>query len=226
MFMVFTMIAFFMVCKSVLLRLLYVGFIIYLSLITSCRTSIVAVALYGILILSIKIVKDKKKKVILYMGFIIAAIVYLLNKNIVLTNIRLQIWKNVVYNIFLSGFLGVGVGRGQEVNAINVLYTALQTGRGAISGIHNYFLELLLEVGIIGVAILCIWIFSIMKIVWKMHASDEGINYFVFAVMFLLTSFCVSTMTDYFQYWLFLGLIISYAREEDRKFIIISEGDL
>jgi hypothetical protein len=68
-----------------------------------------------------------------------------------------------------------------------------------------------------GIIILGYWLRGIIKIVWKNRASDIGIFYVILFVIFILTSMCVSSMTDYFQYWIFLGLIISYAREIESK---------
>jgi hypothetical protein len=78
-------------------------------------------------------------------------------------------------------------------------------------------LELLLEVGIIGIMIIGPWLFKILKKLRKVRASEQGIYYNILLVMLALTSICVSTMTDYFQYWLFLGLIISYIRELEKN---------
>jgi hypothetical protein len=217
MFMVLSMIAFFMICKIGIFRILYVGFIIWLSEVSSCRTGILAVVLSMIIYVSIKIIKDVRAKVLLYTSYILCAFVYLTGDNVLLTNIRLKIWANAIYNAYLNKFMGLGAGSAIYVNSNNVLYITLQTGRGALSAIHNYALELLIEIGLMGIIILGYWLRGIIKIVWKNRASDIGIFYVILFVIFILTSMCVSSMTDYFQYWIFLGLIISYAREIESK---------
>ena len=223
MFIVLSLPAFFMLFKNTIVRILYFLFVICISILTSCRTGLASAILFVLIILSIRVIKDGRVKVCVFFVFVLAALVYVARDNILLTNERLLLWGNTLYNCYLDKFIGVGTGNAIvsiSGNIMNIVYSAYGN---VIYAVHNYLFELLLETGIVGVVIVGTWFISVFKKVWNYRIADRGMYYFITIILLCLTSICVSTMTDFFQYWLYLGLLVAYVsnKETDKDFDII-----
>ena len=214
MFLCLSLIAFYLICNKFLLRAVYTFLVVYITLLTSCRTGLIAILFFFAIMFQKKYINTPIKKTIIYGSGIVISLAYVLYGNLPLANVRLQIWSNALYNCYQSHFLGVGAGRAATINSNFALYSAVNNRGLAIAAVHNYLLELLLENGIIGILLLCTGIGRYILIVWNNRKTNQGMFYLAMILVLLLTSVCVSSMTEYFQYWIFLGFIISFAREQ------------
>ena len=218
MFMVLSLPVFFMTVKNKFLRGCYTVFILFIATITSCRTGYVAVAIFAVIYLSIKVVRLNYLKILLTILVIIFAIGSLAVGTISLSDDRIFVWANTIRSCIKTHFIGVGVGNGPRAIIANAIYNVIGTNETVvIAAPHNYFLELLLETGIIGIAILLHWFIKIIRLIWHYKAEESGMFYFMLLVLLMLTSICVSTMTDFFQYWLVLAMILSFAQRKQNE---------
>ncbi len=209
MFMIFSLVVFLFLFKSKILRLLYLCFIGVVVILTDCRTGIISIILIFLVIFSVRILNSTKKKIVIYGIFSIVSLIYLLFNNIVLTNDRLLLWKNILTSCRTTHFLGVGTGNTVATLSKHLTLIVYSAKGGAVIAPHNYILELLLETGAVGIVILAVGMVPIVRSICKTRYNHIGNLYFIIMLLLIITSVCVSTMTDFFQYWLFLGLIIS-----------------
>jgi teichuronic acid biosynthesis protein TuaE len=216
MFIVMTLPVFFILTRNILSRIAYLSFVLMMILLTDCRTGIVAVIVILIIDIYHRINFLVIRILLVVSGLIIGICNILLGKKLIFGS-RISIWLNTITNCFDTKLLGVGVGNGSVYNLNHMHYNAISAvGGNYIGAPHNYFLELLLEVGILGIIILMPIMFKIIKRTWANRHNLNGSYYFGIILLLGLTSVCVSTMTDFFQYWLFLGLIISFIARNER----------
>ncbi|MGM9958224.1 MAG: O-antigen ligase family protein [Erysipelotrichaceae bacterium] len=216
MFAVLTLPFFFILYKTLILRGLYLGVTLLIVTLTNCRTGYIGIALMFSVIFSIRIIKSKTKRFLLYFLVGCGAVYLFLTDDVFLANERMLLWGNTLFNCFRTKFLGAGTGSAAVLNAQSYLYSVIAATKDhSIIAVHNYFLELLLETGVIGITILGLWFGGVLKKIVLYRDAYNGTFYFIGCLLLCLTSICVSTMTDFFQYWMFLGLIVAYiARKE------------
>lgn len=217
MFMIFSLIVFLFLFKSKILRLLYLCFIGAVVILTDCRTGIISIILIFLIIFSVRLLNSTKKKIAIYGIVSIVSLIYLLFNNIVLTNDRLLLWKNILTACKITHFLGVGTGNTVATLTKHLTFIVHSAKGGIVFAPHNYFLELLLETGIIGIFLLGYCFSPVIKRVWINRNDENKINYLIFIIMLVVTSICVSTMTDFFQYWMYLGIVLAEVGEKNMK---------
>ena len=109
---------------------------------------------------------------------------------------RIPIWKAAFQACKDYYFLGAGPGTSAIVE-------------GSLGDPHNYFLEILLEFGVIGLALFC-GILKSVSISAKDMKSNTGLcELKTFMVLFLLCSICPSSMAGYYYMWIIFGLLIA-----------------
>lgn len=206
----------FLVFKKSYIRLVFLMMTLHLSILTSCRTGIAIVFIFMAIIISVRLLKNVRLKFLTYFIAIFLGGFIILNKNIEI-NIRIYFWLNALYNSVRTYFLGTGAGSAQFVNSEHVLFSIIKSGAygGYVVGaVHNYFLELLLEVGAIGVLTVIAWVKGTVAKVWKNRTEIDGLYYFCMLLIFLIASVCQSTLTQWFQAWIILGLLVSYGNDQ------------
>lgn len=208
----------FLVFKRLYLRVISILITIYTSILCDCRTGIVAVIIFMVLIISIRIFKDKRIKYLIYFVALLIGGFLIIYKNIQL-NTRIYIWINAVYNSAKSFFIGSGAGSAIHVNAENGIFNIIKSGAYggySIGAVHNYFLELLLETGVLGILILFIWLKKNVILIYKRRGDKDGLYYFIMVIFFAIASVCQSTLTQWFPIWIIVGLMVSYANEKSK----------
>jgi len=122
---------------------------------------------------------------------------------------RLELWKNSLGVARKYWFMGVGPGNSQTVNVLFRTSKIAETSRA-----HNYFLTVFEEFGIIGFSLFAWWSVRFIYTVFKLHSYNKTslLKYGVmFIVIFLPSTFCMSSMIGYFYYWAEIGIFISLA---------------
>ena len=135
------------------------------------------------------------------------------------TEPRYLIWLNYLDKFAASGYRGIGWASIGEDNT--GAYHKMVEGN-----IHNYFLEVLVEVGFIGlICFLYLYGYVLTKsysLYKKSHKMNTDFLYlFLFAIGFALTSIGPSSMRQLNDMWLFLGISIAYCimNEKDNKLV-------
>lgn len=183
--------------KSLILALCIVGI-----LLTGSRTGIAGIIAYTALIIYYRIYSLNKTFVstlAIFSCFFVMAILVFLDFSVatmVYSEDRIPIWTAAFQACKDHFFLGAGPGTSAIV-------------KGSLGDPHNYFLEILLEFGVLGFVLFC----GILKSV-SISAKDMKCNTGIcelktFIVLFLLCSICPSSMAGYYYMWIIFGLLIA-----------------
>lgn len=128
------------------------------------------------------------------------------------TSYRVFIWRGVLN--MLKDYAGTGIGIGYD--SFKLVYPAY-----AFSAIesaphsHNLYLQIVTELGVIGLAVFLIFIFLYAQSSFSIHANDSRKEKLISSALFCgIVSVLVQGMTDYIWYnyrvflafWLFIGL--------------------
>lgn len=154
----------------------------------------------------------KAIKILLFSGIILAVLYVLQHLKSTGASIeeeaRWVIWLSYLGKFSETGFMGIGWGSiGSDNNGpVNIMTEG---------SIHNYFLEVLVEVGIIGfVCFVCLYAYVLIKsyiLYRKTNKMNTNFLYiFLFAIGFGITSIGPSSMRQLNDMWLFLAIAIAY----------------
>lgn len=212
MFLCLTVPCVYLLTKRISWRILWLGIPLHISLLSSCRTGIVLVFIMFTFMFISKIRFDFRVKLLGVLMFFTAGILFMFY-NPALNN-RIYIWANTLLNCCNSFFIGTGIGSSKYINSENALFhvsKAFINGGAMIGAVHNYILELLLETGIIGISILAIWLKRPLKTIMNRRYDSEGAFYYLLLIILFLASLCASNMTQWYQFWIFLPLVLSFA---------------
>ncbi len=225
MFFCMTLPCLFLVTNNRIARILWTMATIHVALITSCRTGFVLVIIFYALIVFFRLQISRPIRIVTLISSVIICMITIIYGNIEL-NVRVYLWVNALYNSCRTFFLGTGLGSSRYVNAEHTIFNIVKEGYFGgytVGAVHNYLLELLLETGLIGIGTLFIWAKDPIKYVVKNKSNNRGFIYFCILVFTGFTSVCVSTMTQWFQLWIFFPIVFSYAfegiskKQEDSK---------
>lgn len=118
---------------------------------------------------------------------------------------RLDIWRTTWDLFKTTVFIGIGPGQNTVI------------GYGSV---HNLFLEIMSEYGLL-VGILFISLFvSLLKEVIELNCSFLNSIVVVFAFLFIPLSICSSSMTKLFPIWPCIGLILAYAFKDNKREVL------
>ena len=183
--------------KSLILALSIVGI-----LLTGSRMGIAGLFAYAGLIIYYRVYSMNKTLVSFFAIFLcFLAMTILISSDfsvatMVYSEDRIPIWEAAFQACKDHFFLGAGPGTSAIV-------------KGSLGDPHNYFLEILLEFGILGFALFC-GILKSISIPTKDMKSNTGIYELkTFIVLFLLCSICPSSMAGYYYMWIIFGLLIA-----------------
>jgi O-antigen ligase len=113
-----------------------------------------------------------------------------------------------------TGFLGVGVDQFRSMYYFDLVdrLDFLHDKYGIPLGIHNFYLQLLVEWGVLSFILMAIFILFLLK---RLGKSNCGLVLFAKSIIlyFLLVAF-TADITQYVSFWLALGLTIAIIRSE------------
>ncbi|WP_240377982.1 O-antigen ligase family protein [Bacillus piscicola] len=124
-------------------------------------------------------------------------------------DIRLRVWKNTLLAGRDSLFVGYGPGNGYLANTTQYYFT------GGILAIHNYFLEILIEFGLLIFVFFGAWLlrlfFYLHKAKMRSNLNDTYIYslLIIFMIQFVVLSIGPSSMATFYFLWLILGLCLA-----------------
>jgi teichuronic acid biosynthesis protein TuaE len=124
-------------------------------------------------------------------------------------DIRLLVWKNTLLTASDSLFIGAGPGNGYLANLQQYYDT------GGVLAIHNYFLEILSEFGLIGFICFVAWFIKLLIELTRARrcvVSTEFNIYnmfFIFMLQYVILSVCASSLAEMYFMWLIWGMCIA-----------------
>ncbi len=228
MFFCLTLPCMFLLTKNRIIRLAWTIATMHVALITNCRTGIVLLIGFYTFMVFVRVNMGKGiKTFILCLAVVASAFIVFVN-NIDL-DVRIYLWINALYNSVRTFLLGTGLGSSRYINAENTVFNIIKGGYFggfSVGAVHNYLLELLLETGVIGVGILLAWIKIPVKYIFLNKNRVNDFYYLCILLFTAITSICVSTMTQWFQLWIFFPIAFSYAYQGiENKRIKEMQGD-
>jgi len=124
-------------------------------------------------------------------------------------NIRIRIWTNTLMAASDTYFIGFGPGNGPIANN---MFQYVNTED--IFAIHNYFLEILMELGFVGFICFNLWLFLMFWGLNKMRKRKSNNRYIynlllIFIFQYLILSICASSITEMYFIWLIFGLCVA-----------------
>jgi len=200
---------------------------IYLAVITVClflldsRISLFSIALF--IILYVFESKSIMKKFCYLSGFVFLMV--LLQSYIEKTRIfsflsgfsfdsllgegRWTIWSYSLSNASRNIFMGRGFGQSTVLNSI---YPSMYT---TITIPHNWFIELIMDFGIVGLASFLLWFSTLYKKI-RSHKKKYNRNSVLsflhyFLIIFVLMSICPSSIKQSYYVFIYLGICVSMA---------------
>jgi len=189
---------------STLLKILILLLSVCGIVLTGSRTGVAGLFIFAALIVYYKIY-SLKRTVVSFLGILalcFSAVMLLIsvlfgdNHGILLVSQedRIPIWKAAFQACKNYYFMGAGPGTSAFV-------------KGSLGDPHNYFLEILLEFGAVGLGVFC----GILKstILPSIRMKDTpGLFYLkTFLLLFLICSICPSSMQGYYYVWIIFGIL-------------------
>lgn len=187
-------------------------------------------AIIGLIFIFILYYKDKFRKYrVLYNGILIACMmVFVMSvfmNGIIFNDIedesRINIWKQTIKTIANNYFIGVGPGNIADYNLKADYYNY------TFGNPHNYFLEFLGDFGIIAFVCFIGWLYSMIKNCKEITKKDDEYirsrarNYYIYYIIFIISTITPSTMMTAQYIWLGFGLSIAflsiYQKEGNKK---------
>ncbi len=196
-----------------LLDILLMLFILFNIVMTSCNTALILFCL----IVGMYVFMNRERKT---SWIIIGSVVLflLIGSSLVLNvfnelmnyslkdELRFDIWKNAWEVSWKYGLMGVGPGNSTIMNDI------YKTSDVHTSATHNFLLTIFEEFGIIGFSFFFFWISKLFYNIFSIYRATRDVlmkNAVIFCVVFLLSTFCMSTMINYYFYWAEFGIIMA-----------------
>ena len=181
-------------------------------LMTDSRGALLALAVFMALYYSYQI--GSSKRYTLIFGIILLSFFYLpvvLSDEFFSLSDRLPVWEASLANVKDTGFLGVGPGMIANINEQH--YVGVD-----ITAVHNFFLELFCDYGIIGLSCILLWFFSMLTIANK---TKERITRSILMAslisMLFATITCSSLIGKAFPLLFFSVIIAEINRQEDKN---------
>lgn len=186
------------------------------AIMSASRSAVLGIIIFAILILIIRKNDSVNFLILIFGGLIFFILADFLSSTYLgqfLTSDgdsgRSLVWVNTLYNAKKAWFMGIGPGCAKVVNG----YSQYQSTE--LLAVHNYFLQIFVEFGIIAFLALLGWFFMLLRRVLLNRKSlfDMGrkvSNYQLAAlVVFLIVSISSSDMTS--RSWLYAWLAIQFA---------------
>ena len=124
---------------------------------------------------------------------------------------RLPIWLNSYNHLKDTDFIGVGPGM---ISAYNELH---YSGLTEVSDVHNFFLELFCDYGIVAIVTIPIWYFSYLRYCLKNKNFECFPQILSTLVALLLASITCSSLVGKSMIILLFGIILSEIKRSERK---------
>jgi O-antigen ligase len=194
---------------------LLLGVTIYASLLLASRGVTVALALS--LVVMIARVLHRPRRSVPLIIIVILGVVLLTNlpgsnnlmerfgqSDVTSANGRVPLWNAAIQEVVVASPLELLFGHGFN-------YTLIVTSRvvGFYYSVHNTYLQLLLDVGLLGLALFLFLHFMVLKTLWR--RSDALALYGIGTVVFLLLINLTLQAADGFLYWVALGTTLAVA---------------
>ena len=192
---------------SKLARVVIFFFSAIIVILTGSRMGITGLLLCLGLYIFYRVYSDNSSKRILGMSIglvIIAMVIYFMPSNIwsifegksIGDETRWEIWKAALQSAENYAFMGAGIGTSKFAD-------------GSLGSPHNYFLEILLEFGILGLIAFLFLVNNTLPSLKKAR-SEATFSYLrMLFWLFLLSTICASTLQGFYFIWLFWGIAIS-----------------
>ena len=198
--------------KSLLdmLLLVFSGFV---TVLTGCNTALIVLCL----VIALYAFYNRTKKVswVLIAAIIITLLIFgsiignIFNEIInfsVKDEPRFAIWKNAIEVAWRYKFMGIGPGNGDIING---LYAE---NRMNATTVHNYLLTAFEEFGIIGGGFFIYWVLKLIYNAFAVYIETKHAwlkNALIFAIIFLPSTLCMSTMVGYYFVWAEFGILVA-----------------
>jgi O-antigen ligase len=194
---------------------LLLGVTIYASLLLASRGVTVALALSVVMMIARVLHRPRRSVPLIIIA--ILAVVLLTNlpgsnnlmerfgqSDVTSANGRVPLWNAAIQEVLQAAPLELLFGHGFN-------YTLIVTSRvvGFYYSVHNTYLQLLLDVGLLGLALFLFLHFMVLKTLWR--RSDALALYGIGTVVFLLLINLTLQAADGFLYWVALGTSLAVA---------------
>lgn len=198
--------------KKFLPKILIIVLSTIVIFLTESRTGIVGLIMFLALYLLYSAYSLKGSKLIITILIVVIALCLFINYSDVIfqsitngNNVddedRLPIWKSMIQLCQNYFFMGAGPGQSAHI-------------KGSLGLPHNYFLEILLEFGIIGlISFLCIVRFSFIPKNYILK-DNKSIYLRCYMWLFILCTICPSSMQGYYYLWYIFGICIAYNNKQ------------
>lgn len=120
--------------------------------------------------------------------------------------LRWDIWGNALNVSWRYGLMGVGPGNSTMVNEL------FKPNHIDVGASHNLLLTVFEEFGIIGSSFFFFWLGKLIYNVFGFYRKTQDVlmkNAAIFSLIFILSTFCMSTMVNYYFYWAEFGIIMA-----------------
>lgn len=207
---------------SEIARVLFITPVILCVFLSDSRIALLTVVLF--LLLYNLLFKGVKRKTIYLLSVLIAVMFFSsfilsssawrylqnLNFNTLSNEDRFAIWQNSINNSARNYFMGWGFG---NASVVNYLYSNIST---PIAIPHNWFIEILLDFGIIGLITFISWFIYLSIRLWinrikETHVISKNINtlMFIFCLIFLPICICPSSIKQSYYIFLIFGICVA-----------------
>lgn len=183
-----------------LIAIMTTGFVI---LLTGSRTGVVGLLIFVAMYLyfnTYSVSKTKKSLGIIVLLLAIAVFIYFSPNvlNIVLERDladegRWLIWKESISSAWKYYFIGSAPGTCTLIN-------------GSVGPAHNFFIEILCEYGLIGLVLSLLIFKDLIPSRRLILQAPQTKYFFIFVVLFVISSVCVSSMQGYYFLWAYIGI--------------------
>ena len=203
-----------------LLDILLMGFSVFIIVMTSCNTAL----LLFCLIVGMYVFMNRERKTAWVIVW--AVILLLMVGGSLLLNVfsslmdysldeekRFEIWENALNVAWQYKLMGVGPGNSTVVNGMN---------SSSVGTAHNFFLTVFEEFGIIGSGFFFFWLGKLIYNVFGIYRRTKDVlmkNAVMFCVVFVLSTFTMSTMINFYFYWAEIGMVIVMAELLEKDYI-------
>ena len=126
---------------------------------------------------------------------------------------RMTLWKNAITTFNKNPLVGIGIN---STLSYNSLYY------GTKGYIHNTFLEVLSETGIIGICMYMLFLIVLLKIVYSVYRKDNNTVFLVGTIIAMLIQMCFLSILLQEFFFFTVALIYAYnyhinKQKEERK---------